>query len=148
MMFACHSQAHQNDPSLSAILLQDCLIKPPCFSVRAILSSVMEDCEIVYLPSFEFSANKSLTLADEGINIAGGFHMVGVPYTVLGMWQLEDRVPHLRLRRRFLRELKDGEVVDGYRALEYWIRGRKEYKGPLIDDEVKAVMWIGSIVAI
>lgn len=30
----------------------------------------------------------------------------------------------------------------------YWIRGRKEYKGPLIDDEVKAVMRIGSIVAI
>jgi hypothetical protein len=30
----------------------------------------------------------------------------------------------------------------------YWIRGRKEYEGPLIDDEVKAVMRMGSIVAI
>ena len=29
----------------------------------------------------------------------------------------------------------------------YWIRGRKEYEGPLIDDEVKAVMRMGSIVA-
>lgn len=30
----------------------------------------------------------------------------------------------------------------------YWIRGRQEYKGPLIDDEVKAVMRMGSIVAL
>ena len=30
----------------------------------------------------------------------------------------------------------------------YYIRGRKEYKGPLIDDEVKAVIRAGSIVAI
>jgi choline transport protein len=30
----------------------------------------------------------------------------------------------------------------------YWVRGRREYKGPLIDDEVKAVMRMGSIVAI
>lgn len=30
----------------------------------------------------------------------------------------------------------------------YWIRGRREYEGPLIDDEVKAVMRMGSIVAI
>lgn len=27
----------------------------------------------------------------------------------------------------------------------YWVRGRKEYEGPLIDDEVKAVMRMGSI---
>jgi choline transport protein len=27
----------------------------------------------------------------------------------------------------------------------YWVRGRKEYKGPLIDDEVKVVMPVGSI---
>lgn len=30
----------------------------------------------------------------------------------------------------------------------YWIRGRKEYEGPLIDDEVKAVMRMGSIAPI
>ena len=30
----------------------------------------------------------------------------------------------------------------------YWIRGRREYKGPLIDNEVKAMMRVGSIVAI
>jgi len=30
----------------------------------------------------------------------------------------------------------------------YWVRGRKEYKGPLIDEEVMSVMRIGSIVAI
>jgi choline transport protein len=30
----------------------------------------------------------------------------------------------------------------------YWVRGRREYEGPLIDDEVKAVMRMGSIVAI
>jgi choline transport protein len=30
----------------------------------------------------------------------------------------------------------------------YWIRGRKEYEGPLIDDEVKAIMRMGSIAAI
>ena len=30
----------------------------------------------------------------------------------------------------------------------YWVRGRKEYRGPLIDDEVKAAMRVGSIVRI
>jgi choline transport protein len=30
----------------------------------------------------------------------------------------------------------------------YWIRGRREYKGPLIDDEVKAVMRLGSIAGL
>jgi len=29
----------------------------------------------------------------------------------------------------------------------YWIRGRKEYQGPLIDEEVRQVMRLGSIVA-
>ena len=82
VIFACHSQADPKDPSFSSILLQDCLIKPPRFSVRTILSSEMEDCELVYLSSCESSANKNLTLANEGINIAGGFHMVGVPHTV------------------------------------------------------------------
>jgi len=30
----------------------------------------------------------------------------------------------------------------------YYIRGRKEYHGPLIDDEVAAVMRLGSVVAV
>jgi choline transport protein len=29
----------------------------------------------------------------------------------------------------------------------YWVRGRKEYEGPLIDDEVKSIMRMGSIAA-
>jgi len=27
-----------------------------------------------------------------------------------------------------------------FSVLWYWVRGRKEYQGPLIDDEVKAVL--------
>jgi choline transport protein len=30
----------------------------------------------------------------------------------------------------------------------YFIRGRREYRGPLIDDEVKRIMRIGSIVPV
>ncbi|ETI27490.1 hypothetical protein G647_09681 [Cladophialophora carrionii CBS 160.54] len=30
----------------------------------------------------------------------------------------------------------------------YWVRGREEYHGPTIDDEVKAVMRLGSVVAV
>lgn len=30
----------------------------------------------------------------------------------------------------------------------YYVRGRKEYHGPLIDDEVAAVMRLGSVVAV
>jgi hypothetical protein len=118
VMFACHSQADQKDPSLSAVLLQDCLTKPPCFSVRTILSSQMEDCELAYLSSCESSANKNLTLADEGINIAGGFHMAGVPHTVSGMWQLEDKAS-LEVAKEFFKEVRDEEgMVDGERAAE------------------------------
>ncbi|KAE9378287.1 hypothetical protein N431DRAFT_328263 [Stipitochalara longipes BDJ] len=118
VMFACHSQADQKDPSLSAILLQDCLAKPPRFSVRTILGSEMEDCELVYLSSCESSANKNLTLANEGINIAGGFHMVGVPHTISGMWQLEDKVS-LEVAKEFFREVKNGDgSIGGERAAE------------------------------
>lgn len=31
-------------------------------------------------------------------------------------------------------------------AIWYYIGGRKQYKGPLIDDEVKEIMRIGSVV--
>ena len=35
-----------------------------------------------------------------------------------------------------------------FSVIWYWVRGRKEYKGPLIDDEVKNTMRTGSIVAL
>lgn len=30
----------------------------------------------------------------------------------------------------------------------YYVRGRKEYYGPLIDDEVAAIMRLGSVVSV
>ncbi|CZR66518.1 related to GABA transport protein [Phialocephala subalpina] len=34
-----------------------------------------------------------------------------------------------------------------FSVIWYWVRGRKEYNGPLIDDEVRSIMGLGSVAA-
>ncbi|MCJ1329612.1 hypothetical protein MMC10_006292 [Thelotrema lepadinum] len=105
--FACHSKADKTDPSQSAILLAGPDNIPTKFSVRSILATKMDDCELVYSSSCESGANKDLLLSNEGLSIAGAFHMAGVPQVVSGMWQIEDNVAR-EVAVEFFRELRDG----------------------------------------
>jgi len=116
-LFACHAQADWNDPSKSAILLQDCarldqatsqitMRDPQPFCVRVILRLDLQQCRLVHLSACETGANKDLLLRDEGIHIAGGFHMAGVPHVISTLWRVTDSVS-VDLTRSFYEHLKD-----------------------------------------
>jgi hypothetical protein len=90
--FSCHSEANRKDPSLSAILLEGPGDAPTKLTIRNILAMKLPECRLVVLSSCESGANKDLFLTEEGLSIAGAFHMAGVPHSVSGMWQLDDTV--------------------------------------------------------
>ncbi|PLB37618.1 CHAT domain-containing protein [Aspergillus candidus] len=90
--FACHAVANSKDPSQSAILLQDNQTRPPPFCTRTILNLALKTCNLVYLSACESGANKDMLLLDEGIHIAGGFHIAGVPHVLSTLWKVQDSV--------------------------------------------------------
>ncbi|KAJ6004629.1 hypothetical protein N7540_012998 [Penicillium herquei] len=90
--FACHARADDKDPSRSAIMLQDNQTKPPPFSVRTLLNLDLKSCELVYLSACESGVSKVLSLRDEGIHIAGGFHIAGVSHVISTLWKVSDTV--------------------------------------------------------
>jgi CHAT domain len=88
--FACHSVAESQDPSKSALLLMDWKQKP--LNVRALLRMTLQNCNLAFLSACESALNKDLGLRDEGIHIAGAFHMAGVLHTVATMWMVGDDI--------------------------------------------------------
>ncbi|KAJ5556345.1 hypothetical protein N7494_000260 [Penicillium frequentans] len=104
--FACHARADDKDPSRSAIMLQDNQTKPPPLSVRTILNLDLKSCELVYLSACESGASKVLSLRDEGIHIAGAFHIAGVSHVISTLWKVTDTVS-ARLAESFYAKLID-----------------------------------------
>ncbi|PLB51417.1 hypothetical protein P170DRAFT_433423 [Aspergillus steynii IBT 23096] len=104
--FACHGRADKEDPSRSAIMLQDNQAKVPPFSVRTLLKLELKTCGLVYLSACESGASKDLSLRDEGIHIAGGFHIAGVPHVISTLWKVSDSVS-AQLSGLFYEQLKD-----------------------------------------
>ncbi|KAE8150354.1 CHAT domain-containing protein [Aspergillus avenaceus] len=114
--FACHARADRDDPSRSAIMLQDNQTKPSPFSVRVLLKLNLKTCELVYLAACESGASKDLRLRDEGIHIAGGFHIAGVPHVISTLWKVSDTVS-AQLAGLFYENLKNNKTeVDLTRA--------------------------------
>ncbi|KAF9892345.1 hypothetical protein FE257_002122 [Aspergillus nanangensis] len=110
--FACHAKADVQDPSRSSIMLQDNQTKPSPFSVRTLLRLDLINCELVYLSACESGASKDLRLRDEGIHIAGGFHIAGVPHVISTLWKVSDSVS-AELAGLFYANLRKGEHDDG-----------------------------------
>lgn len=90
--FACHSRADGDDPSRSAIMLQDWQKRPSPFSVRTLLNLDLKSCELVYLSACESGVNKDVMLRDEGIHVAGGFHIAGVSHVISTLWKVSDEI--------------------------------------------------------
>ncbi|KAJ5110695.1 hypothetical protein N7532_001230 [Penicillium argentinense] len=90
--FACHARADESDPSRSAIMLQDNQKMPPPFSVRTLLNLNLRSCELVYLSACESGVSKDPKLRDEGIHIAGGFHIAGVSHVISTWWKVSDSI--------------------------------------------------------
>ncbi|KAI9652307.1 MAG: hypothetical protein M1829_001678 [Trizodia sp. TS-e1964] len=109
--FECHASADNIDPSKSALLLQDCLgvdglVKdPPTFCVRTLMSLDLQRCQLAYLSACETGTMGDIRLRDEGIHLAGGFHMAGVPHVVSTLWRVDNTIS-VSLTDQFYKYLK------------------------------------------
>ena len=119
-LFTCHAKADEKDPSKSAILLQDCARYNPTtrtneirdaqpFCVRTILKLDLQQCRLIHLSACKTAMNKDLSLRDEGIHIAGGFHMAGVPHVISTLWRVAESVS-TELTSGFYKYLKNGDT--------------------------------------
>lgn len=109
--FACHGLLDSEDPSKSALLLQDCAIRNQLkqqqpFCVWIIIKMQMEKCGLVYLSACDSGANRDLLLRDEGLHVAGAFHLAGVPHVVSALWKVRDSIS-ADLARYFYANLKN-----------------------------------------
>ncbi len=112
--FACHGHLDAKDPSKSALLLQDCLANDgrlktsQPFRVWNILKTSMEKCALVYLSACDSGSSRDLLLRDEGLHVAGAFHMAGVPHVVSTLWKVRDCVAP-SMSRHFYANLKNDQ---------------------------------------
>lgn len=88
--FACHGRADPNDPSLSCIKLQDWQMRP--LNVRSLLQAKMPRCRLAFISACESMQVKDWRLHEEGVHIAGGFLMAGVPNVISTMWPVDDGI--------------------------------------------------------
>jgi CHAT domain-containing protein len=107
--FACHAFADSGDPSKSMLQLEDWKSNP--LNVRALIQTKMKACSLAYISACETAMSKNLFLLEEGIHIAGGFHMAGVPHTISALWPISDKAS-VNVAEQFYRKLKrkDGRL--------------------------------------
>jgi hypothetical protein len=112
--FACHGRAHPNDPSLSCVLLEDWQKSP--LTVRSLLLAKIPRCRLAFVSACESMQVKDWRLHEEGVHVAGGFLMAGVPNVVSTMWPVDDGIAD-GLALLFYEFLKDeGGTVDCSRS--------------------------------
>ncbi|KAJ5308699.1 hypothetical protein N7508_004078 [Penicillium antarcticum] len=85
--FACHGVCDGDDPARSALRLMDWTAKP--LDVGCLLQQENLGCQLVYLSACESASNKS-KFRDEGLHLAGGFQMAGVPHSIASLWHVDD----------------------------------------------------------
>lgn len=99
--FACHGICTEVDPARSALRLTDWFSSP--LDVRSLLQQGDLPCQLVYLSSCQGAPNKS-KFRDEGLHLAVGLQMAGVPHVVASLWRVDD-VFRSEMAVRFYRAL-------------------------------------------
>lgn len=112
---ACHGVADSDDPSLSKLLLQDWKSRP--LNVRALLRTKELACKLVVLSACETAVSKDGKLVEEGIHLAGGFQMMGVPHVVGTLWKVEDAFS-VEFLRKFYLGIQSGGILDDEKTAE------------------------------
>lgn len=112
---ACHGIADSDDPSLSKLLLQDWKSRP--LNVRALLRTKEPTCKLVVLSACETAVSKDGKLVEEGIHLAGGFQMMGVPHVVGTLWKVEDAFS-VEFLRNFYLGIQSGSMLDDEKTAE------------------------------
>lgn len=106
---ACHGIADPDDPSLSKLLLEDWKIRP--LNVRALLRTKEPTCKLVVLSACETAVGKDNKLLEEGIHLAGGFQMMGVPHVIGTLWKVEDAFS-VEFLRNFYVGIQSGKMLN------------------------------------
>lgn len=108
--FACHGFSDGDDPARSALRLMDWQTSP--LDVECLLQQSQKDMrpQLVYLSACESASNKS-KFRDEGLHLAGGFQMAGVPHVIASLWHASDEFS-LRVAMRFYQIL--GALGSGF----------------------------------
>ncbi|KAK3116923.1 hypothetical protein LTR53_002219 [Teratosphaeriaceae sp. CCFEE 6253] len=133
--FACHGVSHEDDPSLSKLLLADWKRSP--LTVRKLLAARLPHCQLAYLSACETMAIKKFGLQDEGIHLAGGFHMAGVPQVVSTSWSVDDDTS-AALAAMFYALLADDEGRLDFRRAAFALDGAAQV---LREQGVHALLW-------
>lgn len=129
----------------------------PYSEKKAPLSSDDSPTEQPTLPNFQTPGDRRPSLIAQAPLQWGPFHLPGIlgiinnayacTYMIFVIfWSVWPPVTPVDAETMNYSVVVTGGVVI-FSIVWYWIRGRKEYHGPTIDEEVKAVMRIGSIVA-
>jgi tetratricopeptide (TPR) repeat protein len=112
--FACHGLADPNDPSLSGVVLHDWHKSP--LNVRSLLKANIPRCRLAFISACETMQVKDWRLHEEGVHVAGGFLMAGVPNVISTMWPVDDDVAN-GIALLFYEFLKDDDgTVDCSRS--------------------------------
>ena len=87
--FACHGFSDPSDPSRSCLYLQDSKL-----FVQDLVSLKCKSAQLAYLSACRAAVNRSETLLDEGIHLAGTFQLAGFTHVIGSLWELSDeRLP-------------------------------------------------------
>jgi tetratricopeptide (TPR) repeat protein len=86
--FACHGESDLSDPSESTLFLSDWQVAR--FRVSDILELNLAKAQFAYLSLCHAANNSQMTLLDEGVHLAGAFHLAGFPSLVATLWQIHD----------------------------------------------------------
>jgi tetratricopeptide (TPR) repeat protein len=84
--FACHGKFDPDNPSHSHLLLQDWA--NDLLSTADITSLKLDRPRLVYLSACHGASNRTESLFDEGIHIAGAFQLAGFQHVIGTLWQI------------------------------------------------------------
>ena len=131
---------------------------PPYADSKALKSEASPPPSSDALPDFRTDRDRRASLIAQAPLQWGPFHLPGLLGTINNayactymifviFWSVWPPVTPVDSESMNYSVVVTGGVII-FSIVWYWVKGRKEYKGPTIDDEVKAVMRLGSVVAV
>jgi len=137
--FACHATSDTDDPSNSRLYLRaDKNGEPECLTVRDLGGVQLHHSQpgLAYLSACSTSESVAESLADEALNIANAFQLLGFPHVIGTLWEAEVDAAN-RLADSFYEHFVEGlensaiadkSVVFSY-ALHYALQDLRTGKG-------------------